>query len=449
MHARIIILALALVCAHPLSGAGLSALARAQSAEPAPMNAPAEATPAPANEPTPGESPAPAEPAQAPANETIPGEEPVPTEPAPPPGNNQEPTEEPAPNGSAQGPAENLDEAPKLMPARPAVPSTPPSDQSTLDPGQAPDTEVQSSLPPAQAGGPPGELAAAPEPAPGVQDEPQVATPEASSEPENAEFFAYLERIDDFVRLSDRDQLSFGNVYEPTTLEGDYNILTPRTGGTVIRLPGGARIKMDPDAEAAWFNEEFVLKRGFFEIEAPTLFYVSYAIQQPDRHKDLRGAARFGSVSRSLDSCQQFLQATQKSHFQVLLRPGSEIVVEVIEGDVRQGRDLMLPPRTEVAEGIGADLVAPEPMIPFGGHTFYRPLDEMAFVVHSDPGRAWIFEFSHEENFAEVFCRVTSPKNSIRLAPFNKGGHYFWRVSRVNPEGIRTFFSEPLDFELH
>lgn len=429
MRAPITILALTLVCAHLLSGAGVCALARAQGAEPAAIGTRAEASPAPANKPTPGESPAP-------------------TEPAPAPGSNQDPTEEPAPNGSAQAPAEDPDETPKPTPAEPAVPSAPPSDQSTLDPGQASGAEVHSSIPPAQTAGPPGEPAAAPEPAPGVQDEPQVATPEESSEPDNADFFAHLERIDDFVRLSDHDQLSFGNIYEPTTLEGDYNILTPRTGGTVIRLPDGARIKMDPDAEAAWFNEEFVLKRGFFEIEAPTLSYVSYAIQQPDRHKDLRGAARFGSVSRSLDSCRQFLQATQKSHFQVLLRPGSEIVVEVIEGDVRQGRELMLPPRTDVAEGIGADLVAPEPMIPFGGHTFRRPLDEMSFVAHSDPGRAWIFEFAKEDGFAEVFCRVTSPKNSIRLVPFDKGGRYYWRVSRVNSEGIRTFFSEPLDFEL-
>ena len=108
----------------------------------------------------------------------------------------------------------------------------------------------------------------------------------------------------------------------------------------------------------------------------------------------------------------------------------------------------MLPPRTEVAEGVGRELMAPEPMIPFGGHTFYRPIDEMAFIVQSDPGRAWIFEFSKEENFAEIFCRVTSPRNSIRIPPFDHAGLYWWRVARVNADGLRTFFSEPWDFEL-
>lgn len=293
-------------------------------------------------------------------------------------------------------------------------------------------------------------MAAAPQPAPGVesQDSVEDESPPEPEEPENVDYFAYIERIDDFVRLSDRDQMSFGNVSEPTKLEGDYNLLTPRTGGAVIRLPGGAHVKMDPDAQASWLDEELILRKGFFEIEAPTLYFVRYATQESSLGGSQRGAAKFATVSRTLDACQQFLQAVQKSKFQVLIRPGSDIVMEVIDGDVRRGRELMLPPRTEVAEGVGRELMAPEPMIPFGGHTFYRPIDEMAFIVQSDPGRAWIFEFSKEENFAEIFCRVTSPRNSIRIPPFDHAGLYWWRVARVNADGLRTFFSEPWDFEL-
>ena len=281
-----------------------------------------------------------------------------------------------------------------------------------------------------------------------AQESAEAPAPASETPEDNSAYFAYLERIDDFVRLSDRDQLSFGNVDAPTAMEGDYHILTPRTGGAVIRLPGGARIKMDPDAQASWLDEVFILRKGFFEIEAPTLYFVRYSVEGGTQASGARGASRMAAISRTLDSCQQYLQAIEKSRYQVLIRPGSEIVVETIDGDVRQGRELMLPPRTEVAEGIGAELRAPELMIPFAGHAFYRPLDEMAFIVHSDPGRAWVFDFSTEENFAQVFCRVTSPRNTIRIPPFDKAGLYFWRVARVNVDGFRTFFSDPWDFEI-
>ncbi|MEW6777869.1 MAG: hypothetical protein AB1405_16340, partial [Bdellovibrionota bacterium] len=259
--------------------------------------------------------------------------------------------------------------------------------------------------------------------------------------------FAKIVETQDFLRVSDRDGRGYVNADRPMELKGDYHIEAPRTGGGQLWFPGGATVRMDPGSRLSWLSEELILEEGFFEIDAPTLFYARYLSEEEIRAQT-RGTARLGRVTRTLDSCQTFIQATQRSRAQVLITSGQQPKLSVLSGDMRQGRNLLLPPRKNVSlDGLPKDLRPPTHMMPFPDHLFSLPLDDLVFMVDSLPGRGWEFELAKVEEFAEIFCRVRSPKNSIQIPPFPPGS-YYWRVQRVNEDGLRTLASEPTRFEI-
>jgi len=237
---------------------------------------------------------------------------------------------------------------------------------------------------------------------------------------------------------------AFTNLTDSSEIDGDALLQTLAGGWAVLDFPGGARVSMNPVSKLTWVDGEALLQAGSFEIEAPALAYFVYrpAVAPPP------GVRSAEAIRRGLDTCQRFLQATQRSRIRFYLGASGEPEFQVIEGDVRAGRALLLPsPAASPASRAPQHEAMPTPLVPFDNYAVHLPVDEIQFVVQSPPGRAWEFEFSASEDFSDILCRVSSPQNTVILPPFAPG-RYRWRAARITPEGHRTAFCEPSAFEI-
>lgn len=261
-------------------------------------------------------------------------------------------------------------------------------------------------------------------------------------------FVPRLEDISGYVRIADLDRRGYANVTEPGDVLEDRHMETREGGSATLRLPGETRVSFGPHSRLSWLYGEVVLYEGVFEIDAPTLFFVRIDTDAPDK-QDWKARYR-ATEQKDLSDCHKFVQVTARSHFKVIVRAGLRPIVEVEDGTVRMGCRLLLRDLDETIadEGIPEELEPPYPLMPFPGHSFHLPLDEIAFVVDSPAGRAWTFEFATDPTFSEILCRVRAGRNAIRVPPF-EAGQYYWRVARIGEDGTRSFFSEPVTFSIN